>query len=153
MSPSSEIPWGPDPKLSCCSGSPDPLLDLVFPRHFPLSGYRTALQRWELLKAFRLDAELFNSTLKSHFLSSTCLENSVTWITVLKDYIPILNITWCYIFSPCLSRLKTKLWLPQLYQSHPLTYRSPKEPKWKMVTHVQRIDWSSRSAKQEQTLL
>lgn len=126
MSPSSEIPWEADPKLSCCSGFPDPLLDLVFPRHFPLRGYSTALQRWELLKAFGLDAELFNGIFKSYFLSSTCLENSVTWITVLKDYIPILNITSTYIFSHCLSRLKTKLWLPQLYQS-PLSHTDPQK--------------------------
>lgn len=35
-------PFEADPKLSCCSGSPDPLLDPVSPRHFPPSSYSTA---------------------------------------------------------------------------------------------------------------
>lgn len=105
-----------------------PPLDLVFPRPFPLSSYSPALQRWELLKAFGLDAELFTDIVKSHFLSRTCLGNSVMRITVIKDYIPILNITSCYIFSHCLSRLKTKLCLPQLYQSPLSQFRFPKVP-------------------------
>lgn len=65
--PSCHLPQRPpfeaDPKLSCCSGSPDPLLDLVSPRHFPLSSDSTALQRWELLKAFVSDAQLFTDIL------------------------------------------------------------------------------------------
>lgn len=68
MSPFSEISFEADP---------DPLLDLLSLRNFPLSSYSTALQRWELLKAFGSDAELFTDIFKLHFLSSTCLENSI----------------------------------------------------------------------------